>query len=159
MGFGIAGLSVVADSLSAMKHAKVRVVRDDTGLVADDTTEGDFPKFGNNDNRVGHLASRVVSTFMAKLRKYPTCRNAVHPHGLLLDAESFPGWADVAAALAHLKFVREHHRKIQRVAVVSDSRFLTAAPKIATHLVRAEVRPFPRSQREEALGWLRGEGP
>lgn len=75
-------------------------------------------------------------------------------HGLLLDAESFPGWTDFAALLAHLKFVREHHRKIQRIAVVSDSTFLTAAPKLATHFVQAEIRPFSRSQREEALRWL-----
>jgi formate C-acetyltransferase len=83
MAFGIAGLSVVADSLSAIKHAKVRVVRDDTGLVTDYTIDGDFPKFGNNDNRVDHLASWVVSTFMNKLRKYPTYRNAVHTQSVL----------------------------------------------------------------------------
>ena len=56
MAFGIAGLSVVADSLSAIKHAKVKVVRDETGLVTDYQTEGDFPMFGNNDNRVDQLA-------------------------------------------------------------------------------------------------------
>jgi formate C-acetyltransferase len=83
MAFGIAGLSVVADSLSAMKHAKVRVVRDDTGLITDYKTEGDFPKFGNNDNQVDHLASWVVSAFMNKLRKYPTYRNAVHTQSVL----------------------------------------------------------------------------
>jgi formate C-acetyltransferase len=83
MAFGIAGLSVVADSLSAIKHAKVRVVRDGTGLVTDYQTEGDFPKFGNNDNRVDHLASWVVTTFMNKLRKYPTYRNALHTQSVL----------------------------------------------------------------------------
>src|SRR6476660_7703760 len=62
MAFGMAGLSVVADSLSAMKYAKVKVVRDETGLITDYETEGDFPKFGNNDNRVDHLAAAVVST-------------------------------------------------------------------------------------------------
>src|SRR6187402_310039 len=66
MAFGIAGLSVVADSLSAIRHAKVRVVRDQTGLVIDYETEGSFPFFGNNDNRVDHLASWVVTTFMGK---------------------------------------------------------------------------------------------
>jgi len=83
MAFGIAGMSVVADSLSAMKYAKVRVVRDDTGLITDYKTEGDFPKFGNNDNRVDQLASWVVSTFMNKLRKYPTYRNAIHTQSVL----------------------------------------------------------------------------
>jgi formate C-acetyltransferase len=83
MAFGMAGLSVVADSLSAIKHAKVHVLRDETGLVKDYRTEGEFPVFGNNDNRVDHLASWVVSTFMSKLRKYPTYRNAVHTQSIL----------------------------------------------------------------------------
>ncbi|HEY2587059.1 MAG TPA: formate C-acetyltransferase [Tepidisphaeraceae bacterium] len=83
MAFGIAGLSVVADSLSAMKYAKVRPIRDDTGLIVDYETTGEFPMFGNNDNRVDQLASWVVSTFMNKLRKYPTYRNAMHTQSVL----------------------------------------------------------------------------
>jgi formate C-acetyltransferase len=83
MAFGMAGLSVVTDSLSAIRYAKVRVVRDETGLITDFTTEGDFPKFGNNDNRVDQAASWLVSTFMGKLRKYPTYRNAVHTQSIL----------------------------------------------------------------------------
>jgi formate C-acetyltransferase len=83
MAFGIAGLSVVADSLSAMRYARVRVIRDDTGLVTDYQTEGDFPKFGNNDNRVDELATWAVRTFMSKLRKYPTYRNALHTQSVL----------------------------------------------------------------------------
>lgn len=83
MAFGMAGMSVVADSLSAMKHARVRVIRDQTGLITDYQTEGDFPKFGNNDNRVDHMAAWVVSTFMSKLRKYPTYRHAVATQAIL----------------------------------------------------------------------------
>ena len=83
MAFGMAGMSVVADSLSAIKHAKVRVVRDETGLVTDYQTEGTFPVFGNNDNRVDQLAAWLVSTFMSKLRKYPTYRNALHTQSIL----------------------------------------------------------------------------
>ena len=83
MAFGIAGLSVVADSLSAIRYAQVRVVRDETGLVTDYQIEGDFPQFGNNDNRVDQLASWVVSTFMNKLRKYPTYRKALHTQSVL----------------------------------------------------------------------------
>jgi formate C-acetyltransferase len=83
MAFGIAGLSVVADSLSAIRYAKVRAIRDKTGLITDYHTEGDFPQFGNNDNRVDHLATWVVSTFMSKLRKYPTYRNAMHTQSVL----------------------------------------------------------------------------
>ena len=83
MAFGLAGLSVVADSLSAIRYAKVRVVRDETGLVTDYETEGEFPQFGNNDNRVDQLASWLVSTFMGKLRKHPTYRNALHTQSIL----------------------------------------------------------------------------
>ncbi len=83
MAFGMAGMSVVADSLSAIRHAKVKVIRDETGLVTDYQIEGDFPKFGNNDNRVDHLAAWTVSTFMSKLRKHPTYRNAIHTQSIL----------------------------------------------------------------------------
>ncbi len=83
MAFGMAGMSVVADSLSAIRYAKVRVVRDETGLVTDYQTEGTFPQFGNNDNRVDHMATWVVTTFMNKLRKYPTYRHALHTQSIL----------------------------------------------------------------------------
>jgi hypothetical protein len=74
--------------------------------------------------------------------------------GLLLDAESFPGWKDFAGLVAHLKFVKNHHQKIQKVAVVSDSGLLSFAPKLASHFVQADVKQFPRAQREDALRWL-----
>ncbi len=83
MAFGVAGLSVVADSLSAIRYAQVRPVRDETGLITDYETEGDFPKFGNNDNRVDQFAAWMVSTFMTKLRKYPAYRHAYHTQSVL----------------------------------------------------------------------------
>ena len=83
MAFGIAGLSVIADSLSAIRYARVKVIRDDTGLIVDYQTEGEFPMFGNNDNRVDQLAATVVSMFMNKLRKHPTYRNAIHTQSVL----------------------------------------------------------------------------
>src|ERR1700758_2790645 len=83
MAFGIAGLSVVADSLSAIRFARVKVIRDESRLVVDYQTEGDFPKFGNNDNRVDQLAAAVVSMFMSKLRRHPTYRNAIHTQSVL----------------------------------------------------------------------------
>jgi formate C-acetyltransferase len=83
MAFGIAGMSVVADSLSAIKYAQVRPVREASGLVTDYHTDGPFPLFGNNDNRVDQLAAWAVSTFMGKLRKYPTYRNAIHTQSIL----------------------------------------------------------------------------
>jgi formate C-acetyltransferase len=83
MAFGMAGMSVVADSLSAIRYAKVKVIRNESGLVTDYKIEGEFPKFGNNDNRVDHLAAWLVTTFMSKLRKYPTYRNALHTQSIL----------------------------------------------------------------------------
>ncbi|MGQ9837541.1 MAG: formate C-acetyltransferase [Cyanobacteriota bacterium] len=83
MAFGIAGLSVVADSLSAIKHARVRVIRDERGLAVDYVIDGDFPKFGNNDDRVDQLAVQVVQTFMAELRKHKTYRDAVPTQSIL----------------------------------------------------------------------------
>ncbi|MFL6256409.1 MAG: formate C-acetyltransferase [Pyrinomonadaceae bacterium] len=83
MAFGMAGMSVVADSLSAIRYARVRVARDETGLVVDYRAEGEFPQFGNHDNRVDQLAAWLVSTFMGKLRKYPTYRGATHTQSIL----------------------------------------------------------------------------
>ena len=83
MAFGLAGMSVVADSLSAIKYATVRVLRDETGLITDYQIEGTFPVFGHNDNRVDQLAAWLVSTFMNKLRKYPTYRHALHTQSVL----------------------------------------------------------------------------
>ncbi|MDE6025085.1 MAG: formate C-acetyltransferase [Lachnospiraceae bacterium] len=72
---GLAGLSVVADSLSAIKYAKVKAVRNEQGVVVSYETEGDFPKYGNNDDRVDKIAASLVSTFMHKLRKHHVYRN------------------------------------------------------------------------------------
>jgi formate C-acetyltransferase len=83
MAFGIAGLSVVADSLSAIKYAKVAPVRDERGIIVDFETEGDFPCFGNNDDRADDLAKLVVSMMMAKIRMYPSYRGAVHTQSVL----------------------------------------------------------------------------
>lgn len=83
MATGIAGLSVVADSLSAIKYGKVRVIRDEDGIAIDFETEGDFPKYGNNDDRVDSIAVEIVKTFMKKLRKHPTYRNSLHTMSIL----------------------------------------------------------------------------
>jgi formate C-acetyltransferase len=85
MAFGIAGLSVVADSLSAIKYGKMRVSRDTTGLIVDYQNEGNksTPQFGNNDDRVDQIASSLVTSFMEKIRKHPTYRNATHTQSVL----------------------------------------------------------------------------
>ena len=80
---GIAGLSVVADSLSAIKYAKVKVVRDETGLVTDYQVEGDFPKYGNDDDRVDQIAHDVVEVFMKFVRETDTYRNSVPTTSIL----------------------------------------------------------------------------
>lgn len=83
MACGIAGLSVAADSLSAVKHARVKVIRDTTGLAVDYRTEGDYPAYGNNDDRADALAAGLVESFMAKVRKHPTYRDAEHTQSVL----------------------------------------------------------------------------
>ncbi|MGX5425017.1 formate C-acetyltransferase [Bacillus cereus] len=83
MATGIAGLSVVADSLSAIKYAKVKPIRDENGIAVDFEIEGDFPKYGNNDDRVDEIAVNLVKTFMNKLRKHKAYRNSVHTMSIL----------------------------------------------------------------------------
>lgn len=80
---GIAGLSVVADSLSAIKYAKVKCIRDDNGIVVDYKIEGDFPKYGNDDDRVDDIAVYLVKTFMDKIRMHHTYRNSVPTMSIL----------------------------------------------------------------------------
>ncbi|WP_404324209.1 formate C-acetyltransferase [Cytobacillus firmus] len=83
MATGIAGLSVAADSLSAIKFATVKAIRDENGIVIDFITEGDFPKYGNNDDRVDSIAIDLVERFMKKLRKHQTYRNSMHTMSIL----------------------------------------------------------------------------
>ncbi len=83
MAFGAAGLSVVADSLSAIKYAKVTPIRDENGIAVDFTIEGDFPKFGNDDDRVDQIAVDIISMFSNMLKKHPLYRDAVHTLSIL----------------------------------------------------------------------------
>jgi len=83
MAFGIAGLSVVTDALSAIKNAGVKVTRDETGLITDYDVQGDYPAYGNNNDEVDQIAVWLVQTFMAKLRKHPTYRGAKHTQSVL----------------------------------------------------------------------------
>jgi hypothetical protein len=75
--------------------------------------------------------------------------------GLMVEAPSFPGWDSFAALVSHLRFVRDHHRQVAKIAAVSDSAILSIAPHIAKHFVKAEFRHFDANQREAALAWLR----
>ncbi|MEE6452465.1 formate C-acetyltransferase [Gottfriedia acidiceleris] len=83
MATGIAGLSVCADSLSAIKHAKVKTIRDENGIVVDFEIEGEYPKYGNNNDLVDDIAVELVESFMAKVRKHKTYRNSIHTTSVL----------------------------------------------------------------------------
>lgn len=83
MAFGVAGLSIVADSLSAIKYAKVKPIRDENNIAIDFEIEGDFPKYGNDDDRVDDLAIWVIDTFIEELKKTPTYRGAEHTLSIL----------------------------------------------------------------------------
>mgnify|MGYP006281146071 FL=1 len=83
MGFGVAGLSIIADSLSAIKHATVKPIKNDEGLIVDFEIEGDFPKYGNDDDRVDDLAIEVIKRFMNKLEQHELYRDADHSLSIL----------------------------------------------------------------------------
>ncbi len=76
-------------------------------------------------------------------------------NGLLIDAESFFGWEDFSSMLSHIRFVRNYHEKIERVAAVTDNGFLAILPSVADYFIAAEVRHFNYQYRDEALNWLR----
>ena len=76
--------------------------------------------------------------------------------GLLIDAEVFPGWEDFSGLLSHLRFARNYHEKIERVAAVTDNGFLAILPRVADHFAGAKVRHFAYHERDRALAWLQG---
>lgn len=76
-------------------------------------------------------------------------------HGLMIYTETFPGWKNFSGLLHHLRFVKDHHQKIQKVAAVTDSTILSIAPRIADHFIHAEVKHFDYKDKEKALSWLR----
>ena len=89
--------------------------------------------------------AREIDPYIAKHGKLP---------GLMVRAEAFPGWVNLEAFLAHMRFIASHHQKLQRLAVVTDSSLLAELPKFAAHLVQTEVKHFPESAYEDALRWL-----
>lgn len=102
---------------------------------------------------IGPLAAKDFEDLAAQVDPYISTRGDLR--GLLIEAEAFPGWEDFEGFLSHFRFVREHHRHIAKVAVVSDSAFLSFAPKFADHFVSAEVRRFGVGERDAAMSWLR----
>ncbi len=77
--------------------------------------------------------------------------------GLCIHTREFPGWEDMAGLISHLRFVRDHHRQVEKVALASDSTLASIAPKLVEHFVSAEIRRFEYEQKEQALKWLRQE--
>ena len=75
--------------------------------------------------------------------------------GVMIEAQAFPGWDSFAALLSHLRFVRDHHQRISKIAAVSDSTILSILPQLAKHFVKADVRHFNTNDRDAALAWLR----
>lgn len=75
-------------------------------------------------------------------------------NGLIIHTREFPGWESFSAFTHHMKFVKNHHQKIKRVAVVTDSKFMSVAPNIANHFVSAEVKHFPYSDMDAAKEWI-----
>ena len=116
-------------SFDLLRYRGILVVRPESALEA-----GDF-----------HKLAQAVDPYIAD-------RGALT--GLLIDASSFPGWESFAALIEHLKFVRDHHRKIRRVAAVTESSILKFAPKIAAHFAQPEIKVFGSGERAEALAWL-----
>ncbi|NOQ66017.1 MAG: STAS/SEC14 domain-containing protein [Desulfobacterales bacterium] len=78
-------------------------------------------------------------------------------NGLIILIESFPGWEDFAGLISHLKFVREHHKKIEKVAAVTDGKIVSIMPKIVDHFVNAKVKCFPYESYNEALSWVQSQ--
>jgi len=78
-------------------------------------------------------------------------------NGLMIYAKSFPGWDDFAAFLSHIKFVKNHHQKIKKIAAVTGSGFLSIMPQVANHFIQAEVKHFDYDKKDAALDWLKAD--
>lgn len=78
-------------------------------------------------------------------------------NGLMIYAKSFPGWDDFAAFLSHMKFVKNHHRNIKKIAAVTDSGFISIMPQVVNHFIQAEVKHFDFDDKDAALNWLKAE--
>ncbi|QFT55103.1 hypothetical protein FIU95_11105 [Microbulbifer sp. THAF38] len=88
----------------------------------------------------------------------PIIREQGRIEGLLIDAQDFAGWEDFVAMISHFRFVQDHEKHIQRIAVVSDNPVLKFMPHLVCHFISAEVRPFPQDEYSEALAWLENPG-
>ena len=114
----------------------------------------------NLDSASSILTLRPTSALSAE--DFSNIAKVVDPHieatgglrGILIETASFPGWESLGAMLAHFRFVRDHHRKVKRIAVVTDSAMGEVAEKIASHFVAAEIRHFPAGESAQARAWI-----
>lgn len=104
----------------------------------------------------GALEAADFTTLASAVDAYLERHGALR--GVLIRAESFPGWKDFGALLAHLKFVKAHHQRIEKVAVVADGAFANVMPGIANHFIHAQVRHFDYAREDAAWAWLRQSG-
>jgi hypothetical protein len=100
----------------------------------------------------GPLSEEDFAALSADADAYIETHGALN--GLMICAKSFPGWENLDGLIAHFKFVRDHHKKISKVAVVSDSDVLTLLRGLASHFVSAEIQQFKGDQEEQALAWI-----
>jgi hypothetical protein len=100
----------------------------------------------------GALASEDFKALAAEID--PVIERSGKLRGIMIEAQAFPGWENFSAMMDHLRFVRDHHRLIRRLALVSDSPVLAFLPRFTSHFVSAEVRHFAHDERAAALGWL-----
>jgi hypothetical protein len=103
-------------------------------------------------NPEGPLEAADFTTLASQVDAYLEQHGTLR--GIMIRAKAFPGWKDFGALLAHLKFVREHHRRVARIAVVADGAFANIMPSIGSHFVAAEVRHFDLASEDAALAWL-----
>lgn len=102
----------------------------------------------------GPLSEDDFATLSAEADAYIEAHGALN--GLMIVAEKFPGWENLDGFISHFKFIRSHQAKIGKIAFVSDSDVLTLLPKLASHFVSAEVRPFKGDEEQAALAWIAG---
>ncbi len=87
----------------------------------------------------------------------PYIEQAGNLRGLMIHTESFPGWDNLAAFLSHLKFIKNHHQRIEKVAEVTNSGFLAIMARISSHFVQAKIRHFPFEEKEAAMAWIKSD--
>jgi len=100
----------------------------------------------------GPLAAGDFAALAKDVDAYIEARGALN--GLMICAEKFPGWEGLEAAVSHFRFVRDHHKKISRVALISDSDVLALLPRVASHFVAAEVKHFKQDEEKKAMAWI-----